>query len=191
MNRDETIVLFEACERKRAEALTAGLSEDQAHEAAKACWNTWANSMLAERKTLQESGAWLAETHSQGNYVAKNDATSKWIERASTDFSELNFSPRSMSSPSHDKQIRLAGDRPNFEGYVSPGNVSFRQSQFQGPASFKDATFDGWTQFNNVNFQNGGSFENAIFYSIIEFAQCVARDVFNFDNATCHGWANF
>jgi len=46
MTRDERVALFEA---RRAEARAAGKSEDEAHEAAKAHWNAWAEGLLAER----------------------------------------------------------------------------------------------------------------------------------------------
>jgi hypothetical protein len=40
MTRDETIALWQKCEDARAAAQAEGKSEDEAHEAAKAIWNS-------------------------------------------------------------------------------------------------------------------------------------------------------
>ncbi len=65
MTRDETVALFLECEARRAEARAAALAEsksedadDIAHEAAKAHWNAWAGSVLAQRETLEKEGRW-------------------------------------------------------------------------------------------------------------------------------------
>jgi hypothetical protein len=74
--RKRTIERFEECERARAKALEEGKSEEEAHEAAKAIWNGWAEKMLAERQTLENAGKWAAEnthveqTRLQGRRVA-------------------------------------------------------------------------------------------------------------------------
>lgn len=47
MTRDETIALFQKCEQARADALAAGKPKEEAHEAAKAIWNDWADELLA------------------------------------------------------------------------------------------------------------------------------------------------
>ena len=67
--RERTVERFLECEAKRAEARAAALAEGKsegeareiAHEAAKEHWNAWAEELLAERKALEETGAWTAE----------------------------------------------------------------------------------------------------------------------------------
>ncbi|MEM7620742.1 MAG: hypothetical protein AAF228_09840 [Pseudomonadota bacterium] len=49
MNQDETIAHFNKCEAARKAALDDGKSEDEAHEAAKAVWNAWADDLLAQK----------------------------------------------------------------------------------------------------------------------------------------------
>ena len=91
MTRDETIALFNACEAARKTALSEGSDEDQAHEAARTTWNFWAEAMLAERKRLEDTGAWAAERDRFGNLVSGNEATAEWMKQSEADFSELQF----------------------------------------------------------------------------------------------------
>jgi hypothetical protein len=62
VTRDETVLLFEACEAKRAAARAEGLGEDEAHERAKAHWNAWVEGLLARKKALEEAGCWKASS---------------------------------------------------------------------------------------------------------------------------------
>ena len=84
MTRDETVALFLECEAKRAEARAAALAEGKrdydaiAHEAAKAHWNTWADSLRAERKAMETDGRWAA-------------GEADWSAHAEADFSFCLF----------------------------------------------------------------------------------------------------
>jgi hypothetical protein len=56
MTRDETIALWQKCEDARAAAQAEGKSEDEAHEAAKAIWNRWANGLRDDYEALDQVG---------------------------------------------------------------------------------------------------------------------------------------
>ncbi len=166
MTRDETIALFEACEAKRAEARAAALAEGKdedearkiAHEAAKTHWNAWAEERLAERKALEETGAWAAEKTGWGSLEPKNAGTRAWMEQAECSFSRCLFlllgEMGIQEAPGEDKEQHEAGDSHvksiaidstaiDFSGFVFPGNALFASATFQGDASFASVTFPG------------------------------------------------
>jgi hypothetical protein len=100
MNRDETVALFLECEAKRAEARAAALAEGKserkareiAHEAAKAHWNAWAEPLLAERKALEASGAWVSRRdYSWEPETGRNFETQAWLDKAAANFSRCLF----------------------------------------------------------------------------------------------------
>ncbi len=86
MTRDETVVLFMECEAKRIEVRSAALAEGKsvddasklAHEAAKTCWNAWAEALLAERMIMEAAGRWPSEKR-------------VWEDRAKVDFNFCLF----------------------------------------------------------------------------------------------------
>ena len=49
-------------------------------------WNTWAESMLTERKALESAGTWM-----RGDQNQWNEETRSWHERAKADFSNHDF----------------------------------------------------------------------------------------------------
>ena len=91
MTRDETVALFLECEAKRAEARAAALAkgkdehdaENTAHQAAKAHWNGWAQTMLDERKAMEADGRW-----------SRKSTISDWLWRAATNFNSCHFFDR-------------------------------------------------------------------------------------------------
>ena len=156
MNRDETVALFEACEAKRAAALGAGKSQDEAHEAAKAHWNAWAEAMLARRKAMETDGSWLTEReHGVGEIKPKNEATRAWLQAAGVDFSHCQFVGKDTvgegeaatkvekEAAPNVKVIRVQGDRIDFKGFVFPGQARLNQTSFPSTVSFDGATFCG------------------------------------------------
>jgi hypothetical protein len=100
MTRDETIALFLECEAKRAEALNAAKSEEEAHEAARTHWNAWAERMLAERRELISLGdgtlhrrRMLDDRH---KWLQKHSPKMRvWLNKARVDFSQSHFVSRS------------------------------------------------------------------------------------------------
>lgn len=229
MTRDETVALFLECEAIRAEARAAALAEDKseddareiAHEAAKAHWNAWAESMLDKRKTLELSGQWYAEGCA-------------WIEEAKTDFSNcsiplarnpLQDAPRVDTSAGSLPIRSVASGTLDMRGFVFPAEASFvnsafqreakfNQANFKGCALFDSATFHQFTSFESVNFQaeayfrkatvNGSgilfdlaafqreaSFENAIFENEVSFANTTFQDRTSFSRTVWNSFVTF
>ena len=139
MTRDETVALFLECEAKRAEALAAALAkgkderdaENTAHQAAKAHWNGWAQTMLDERKAMEADGRWSRES-----------TISDWLWRAATNFSSCHFFDRRAATEvlapefkaalikkaAEPIPISLAG--APFDGFVFPGYALFFNAVF-------------------------------------------------------------
>ena len=71
---------------------SAGQSDAEAHEAAKAHWNAWADDLLAGRKAMEASGAWKSELGAPWERErGQNPETRAWLEKAATDFSRCLF----------------------------------------------------------------------------------------------------
>jgi hypothetical protein len=174
MTRDETIALWQRCEDVRAAALAEGKSEDEAHEAAKAVWNAWANGMLEARRALEASGEFRTKRYDKyERYVAPETfgdsaRTREWIQAAQASFNGFGFE-----------------DTPNFGGFIFPGPALFGDSvrltraktvreptvfragcRFTGAVFHMDAVFS-WAQIN----QRAG-FRNVEFRGIVRFDAC-------------------
>ncbi len=98
MTRDETIALWQKCEKVRSNALKEGKSDRDAHDDAKAVWNGWATALLAERAELLETSRWSAKTAEPRDFSTyaerergENHETIRWLENAVCDFSELQI----------------------------------------------------------------------------------------------------
>jgi hypothetical protein len=144
MTRDETIALFKACEAKRAEALAAGKTDDEAHEAAKAHWNGWANCLIAERKHLEEAERWSTEKPGK-------DAADRWMMDATVNFTNV---------------IR---HRADFSGFIFPGNTQFDVAIFREEIKFCNAQFLADVSFCQTSFQAKALFNDTQFYGQVDF----------------------
>jgi len=203
MTRDETVALFLACETKRAEARAAALADgknqDQAHamghEAAKAHWNSWAEALLAEYREMEDAFTTNPTVFANPWDCVRAD----WLERAQVDFSFCSFLSRGMlyveSKPvdktvlekmaaanGYDLQsISIDSVATEFDGFLFPGVIRikgtnfnggarFRNAVFSGPAEFSDATFDGWAWFDDAIFKDSVHFRNAGFTEQTRFS---------------------
>ncbi|MGO8953725.1 MAG: pentapeptide repeat-containing protein [Rhodomicrobium sp.] len=204
MNRDETVALFEACEAKRAAALGAGKSEGEAHDAAKAHWNAWAQAMLARRKAMEADASWLAEReHGVGDIKPKNEATGAWLEAAGIDFSHCQFVGKDTvgegeaatkvekEAAPNVKVIRVQGDRIDFKGFVFPGRAQFDHAGFSCPVSFDGATFSAISLFNDSTFSGSATFEQVAFLEAASFSQATFSGDASFTAAIFSGMALF
>ena len=228
MTRDETVALFLECEAKRAEACAAALSEGKskdeaghtAHEAAKAHWNAWAASLLAERKAMEADGRWAEEEDPFRRLEPKNEETRAWIEAAAIDFTCSLFLVRgaeriketageekeNKDSESPVKSIQLEGDTTNFYGFVFPGNTRFdgvifsgdtifEIARFYGDAQFESVTFSGEARFGSASFgcatfSGSASFERATFSGDADFRSAIFYGDARFDGVSFSGEAN-
>jgi hypothetical protein len=196
MTRDETVALFLECEAKRAEAraaaLSNGKSEDEArgiaHKAAKVHWNAWASDRLAERKSMEESGAWAAKKNNLGALEAKNDETSAWLQKSSTSFDRCHFLTREAETPTVSIEQSDGGELKSITIHVT------ERAQ---PAADKSADIikrfgaNGppfvTIQIENTQFDLRGFIfpGNASFYNSFFFADI------RFEKILCHGSAQF
>ena len=209
MTRDETIALWKKCEEARAAGLSAGQTEEQAHEAAKAIWNAWAVALLAERTELVKSGLWSARAlafQSIGTYAERehgeNNETTHWLENAVCDFSGFRFEPLADADakPSENKffgkkdfswfgsDVRRS---PNFSGYIFPSDCDFWSAYLPGPVSFERAVFNGLAGFRRTTFENIVWFSGATFNQAAWFARTSFAGVADFREVTFRGWARF
>ncbi len=78
-------------------------------------WNDWAEGMLAERKKLEEAGAWGAEKDFLGGLRPKTEATINWFEAARADFSGDIFHADA-----------------EFSFFVFPGDAWFKPVEVKG-----------------------------------------------------------
>ncbi len=217
MTRDETVALFLECEAKRAEAraaaLAGGKSEDaaeaEAHEAAKAHWNAWAQKMLAERKALEAAGRWAAEKNSYEKLEPKNEESCAWMKAAEANFSRSLFLVRGAEGTEEEKEedeeeeeesdesklpfksIQLEGDDTDFSGFIFPGYASFERATFSGFALFDNATFFGDAGFARATFDDRAYFEGATFTGTASFASAAFTGPAWFASATFAGNASF
>jgi hypothetical protein len=198
MTRDETIALFEACEAKRAEALKAGKSYGEAHEAH---WNEWAEPLLAERKAMEADGRWAAENDGIGNLKPKNESTRDFLARAEADFSrclilvrslggggesakQIKDKPKSETQPV--KPLYAEGNQIDFSDFVFPANISFNGVTFSGFALFNGVTFRGRAWFDGATFSNNASFGSTTFIGNTWFVGATFGLTY-FDDATFSG----
>jgi hypothetical protein len=217
MTRDETVALFEACEAKRGEARAAALADgkseykarDIAHEAAKAHWNAWADSLLAERKTMQASGAWRSHRNSVGQEEAENIQTQAWLDKAVAEFSRSLFHSRASEQS---KKPAVENDTTNgesgdsaplivtvqiedhgieFSGFNFPGSALFKGTTFQGDASFVGASFHNYAWFESASFLRETSFVNAIFQGGAFFISTSFKEGAWFEGANFQDSARF
>ncbi len=205
MTRDETIALFERCEQARADALAAGKSRQEAHEAAKAIWNGWAEDMLAERKRLEEAGEWTAPDSILGSLEGPNDQTWDWFARAAADFTGSAFSVRGAGGKGTDGKVSrenepaasavtsilVEDEEIYFRGFIFPGSAEFGQAQFHGLAEFADAQFLGKAQFERAQFYGEVLFGQAQFHRNTQFEDAQFRGPVSFGQAQFHGLAEF
>jgi Pentapeptide repeats (9 copies) len=204
MTRDETIALFLECEEKRKEALDAGKSKQEAHEAAKAHWNSWAEKMLAERKALEEGGTWKSRRNPLEPEKGENSETQAWLDKAFSDFSRCLFLVRgaegTKETPGEQepdrggtpvKSISLERDVIDFDGFIFPSNAWFESATFSGDARFKSATFSGNARFESATFSNTALFGRATFSVYASFGRATFSDTALFDSATFSVYASF
>lgn len=204
MTRDETVELFLECEAERdtarAAAFAAGKDRDEAekiaHDAARAHWNAWAGSLLAEAKARHRNAHRVDKGEPLDSLERDNEDVENWLQKAAADFSRCLFLPRgNTATPAEEvnEKGRLA-DNPvmrtielgeqGFHGFDFPGladfrgatfscDASFHSAHFSGGADFRDAKFEGCASFHGTSFSGNADFENAIFHSCSSFREAM------------------
>jgi hypothetical protein len=179
MTRDETILLWRRCEEARAQAAGAGASIDEAHRAAKAVWNDWAESQLIERKKIEAQGKWdllkrKGETRKRW-FQRHSPVMQSWLLQARADFSGLKI----VLDPNHDilssggdpfYNIRVGGPWIDFRDFIFPGEADFTEAELSGITYFDQAIFKGPAWFRAVK-TNTVNFNNTVFLTQVWFRQ--------------------
>lgn len=195
MNQDETIALFKSCIAARWRAfLDEGKSENEADKVAREVWNSWADSLLAEKKKLQETGRWRISKKYDPELgihreFAENEVTDCWLKRARVDCSSLFFaayqqvhdkgaikSDNGQREVDHNltKTVCLGTDLLiDFSGFHFPSLTLFSQTVFACYTAFRDATFFGNVYFNTATFSDYTSFDGARFLGDVTFEKTI------------------
>ncbi|HET6236306.1 MAG TPA: hypothetical protein VFE41_15305 [Acetobacteraceae bacterium] len=124
MTREETVELWRRCDEARATDLAKGRSGEQAHEAAKQVWNTWAEHLGPQRQALEESRQFAVHRAPRWETEGHNDASSDWLDRSAVIFCDITFRTE-----------------VSFQGFIFPGVIIFghvdtRKTGDHLPASF-------------------------------------------------------
>ena len=203
--RERTIARWEECEAARKAALDAGKSEDEAHDAAKAIWNGWAERVLAEKEELVEGGKWAVGRGETVlgllGEVGTNDETRNWLETAATSFHSLRLrSTSGGGQPEGDSDNEQAttfstllcvGATIRFDGFLFPGHADFDSATFSGVAWFESATFSGDAGFDSATFSGDAGFDSATFSDHAQFHSATFGGHAQFYSATFSGHAGF
>jgi hypothetical protein len=179
MTRDETIALFLK---------------------GKDAWNAWAEEMLAQRKALEESGAWQSDITPLAEPTPENAATLHWMDRARVDFFWIRLiatgqpgaaDENSNSNSWEANTISLEADVLDFEQFIFPSNVYFYHATFSGDAEFSRATFHGFASFEGATFCGDATFKYSTFISDAKFSSTSFSGSTYFDSSRFGGYAWF
>ncbi|MCW2309860.1 pentapeptide repeat-containing protein [Rhodobium gokarnense] len=203
--RDRTIARWTDCEAERKAALDAGKSEDEAHEAAKAVWNGWAEQMLADKEKLVDERKWAVGAGQTvfgfWGEVGTNQGTQDWLEKAATSF----HSVRLRSASGEDRQEGESASRQStsantlscvgaiirFQDFLFPGQTDFGSAKFSGDAHFYSAKFSSVASFDSATFRSNASFDSTTFSGNAWFDSATFRSSASFDSTTFSGNAQF
>ena len=196
--RERAFALFTACEEARSEALANGVDRDEAHEAALAIWNAWAQPLLEEREKLEAEGKWQVKKSYDPDLgifdeTDQKDETSDFLRRANIDAQSLVFVDKNQSPPNNDKgeedELQLTGAKS--AGIISCEAINLTQFRFPGKTSFNDSYFRSNTAFNHVTFEDNVSFLNAHFEDEVWFGGAYFNGYTLFSNVKFLNYAWF
>ena len=204
MDNEQTAKLWKECQDAKRAALRGGLSDDEAHSAAAAKWNAWADSLVQERKHLEENGLWQTEIDQKGDLRGANDATTAWLSSAEVDFSFVEFQLSSIgkTTASHapytlppgvavKATLKAEGRAIDFRNFRFPGKAEFSLTVFSAWAWFEGASFDGPALFAGARLLNWIGFERVLFGCRADFHQADFDDHAVFTDATFEMHARF
>ncbi len=192
--KERAFALFTACE----EARRNGYDGKNSHEAALACWNEWAEPLLAERAKLEADGEWAVKTGFDNEIdkyvvVGKNEETRDFLARANIDADSFVFIERGwVDSDDSQPGKEEAGETGKtihcqlikFDNFQFPGKTFFLSATFRGNASFNEVTFKGNTSFASATFKGDVSFLASTFQGCTLFGGAIFKDSLSFSQAT-------
>jgi uncharacterized protein YjbI with pentapeptide repeats len=171
MTRDETVALWQKCEKARTRSIRLGKPDNQAHEAAKAIWNVWAEPLVKKLAELKKERLYKVISPQPKEFIAPrlvpaNVETTEFFRRALVDFSDYTF-----------KGVA------DFSGFVFPGSARFERvgyshtsgdaAKFADFARFEAAAFMGDARFCWVNFKGSAAFNKTHFFDDVSFDQAI------------------
>ena len=148
VNRDQTLDLF-----------LAGIE----------AWNAWAETMLVEKRALQDANEWI-----DGAETDWNEPTRRWHERATADFSDHVFS-----------------DWVNFARFRFPGDAMFWGTTFENGVDFSHTEFHHAVTFDRATFGDNAEFKDTTFKSESSFIQATFSNYLMIENSTFSGTVRF
>jgi len=129
-------------------------------------WNRWAAATIDRRDALVAAGQWAWAYDSRADVYPANEATGKWWQEATAQFSYHEFvEPVDFSGfmfPSHGLFVMAK----------FPQGARFSMAQFLEGASFNYAQFGDAAEFENAEFRSEAGFRSATFLSGARFDGC-------------------
>src|SRR5215469_9146797 len=215
MTRDETIALWQRCEEARAAAIAHGKSDEEAHEAAKAIWNSWANTLLKRRKLLEDANEFHTQKSNPWEWFvaaqteASDETTLNWMQAEKADFSGFSFESganfrgfifpgqalfgesASYRRPGGTRHSTIFNGNARFSEAVFHMDAVFDWAEFGQGAGFRDAQFRGVARFDECKFGDTAWFFRTVFLDDVWFGQCTFRGFLNLQSATFERIASF
>jgi hypothetical protein len=186
MSQNDSIARWQICEEVRLTALKNSKQDRKAHyaaqEEARKIWNDWANDIIKARQDLESQGLFKLEkfTYEAKNYVGRetlagNDDTAGWLDRARADSSGITFE-----------------SRPNFRGFIFPGQAIFGESKGYTPYTMRKApkpcvTFLDGARFDQAIFHLDAVFDWALFQGSVGFGSAHFCEIARFDQCVFAG----
>lgn len=194
MDKQQTIELWNKCQREKKDCLERGCTEQAAQQAAAKVWNKWARE--AQRNERQSC---------QSNSPQEGQDSNRIAETA-VDFSEVLFDQAeedkvaAVEGPSlrHETVVGSSGSAIDFRWFIFPGKTRFYRNYFQSWVWFGANIFYGDLEFSSCIFKSWvGFFSNQAldkpckFLGTSRFRDNIFHDGVHFTKAEFLGLADF
>ncbi|GJM01265.1 MAG: hypothetical protein DHS20C07_29440 [Methyloligella sp.] len=173
-------------------------------------WNSWAKGVLSKKEKLVKAGKWhVTYDYDQYGRMATVSADKSIPEiqnilnDAYADFSGTNINTFTGEPGAGGKWeehslangkyiIEVTGIEPrSFNGYIFPGDVSFKDTAFEDWTQFDSARFHGLCDFTRAKFKGISIFNDAKFYKNTKFSETKFLKDTDFLNCRFYEGANF
>jgi hypothetical protein len=160
----------------------------------KDAWNTWAESLLAERSEMKKAGTW--ELHRSGWFARALVNFEGYLFNQPADFLNVVFPGDALFRRASFSRLAGFSDATfsglaGFAGAMFGGNAGFERARFNGDALFRDVQFDGDAPFLDAQFAGDVDFRCARFSRHAKFESMQFSGLAMFAGATFGGDANF
>lgn len=173
-------------------------------------WNSWARGVLDRKEKLLRAGKWRVtyDYNQYGRMVTVSADKSipeiqNILDEAYVDFSGTNIRTFSGEPGTGGKWeehflqngkyiIEVTGiESRSFNGYIFPGDVSFKDTTFEDWTQFDRARFHGLCDFTRAKFKEISIFNDAKFYKNTKFLETKFLKDTDFLNCRFYEEANF